>query len=650
MRRALVVALALVAAALLAPPVSDAAARRSVAVAAPLVSAAPAQRSAAVTAPSISATPAQRIVAHACGTLRPSKLLFARTTGKTVGVLRWRGSAAARTLRYRVLRDGRTVGQTGRHSMRVRVSLDRRYRFAVVPLRPDGRRTRCGAAKRVRIAYRRPGAPRYLTVSGDERGLRLTWRPGRRGDSRLAGYRVLRDGKVVGQRATTRWTLPASPNRSVRFKVVAVDRRGRLSRPSGSVTAVTEHEPPTAPADLTATPTSESSILVAWAPSSVKAGRVVAYRLLRDGVVVGQVDGTSRMLDNLAPSTDYGISVVAIDDHGYASAPATIQARTPDPVPTGGHAHAYLLASTDQSFADFRAHYRQIGVVYPTYFDCTGSARLEGSDHPHVTRWAQARRVKVLPRINCQRTAVVERIVTDPTTRTQWLDALVQLARDHGYDGISLDFEAGPADARDALTSFVAELARRLHGDGRLLTVAVSAKVRDVPDHPRSGIFDYPALAEAADYLFLMAWGLHWSTSVPGPQDDLGWVERVVDYVETLPQRHKFVYGANLYALDWPAGGGPGKPATAYEYQAFVPFLPELDATVRLDPVSDNYKATYTDAAGISREVWYPDALSTGRRLTIAKEAGLGGVGFWRLGREDQRLWDHPLLAPDVAW
>jgi spore germination protein YaaH len=587
--------------------------------------------------------------ASASPACQPSGLTFVRPLGASVGRLRWahpvRGPAAS----YRVLRNGRVVGQTARRSMRVHVALDRRYRFTVVALRRGGG-ARCAASRRIRVAYRPPGRPRYLAVSGDERRLRLTWRRARRGDAPLAGYRVLRDGKVVGQRAATSWDLPAAPNRSYRFRVVAVDRAGRVGRPSRAVTTVTGHAPPSAPSALRAAAVTDSSIDLAWQPSAVGVGKVVAYRVLRDGAVVGQAPPTSRRLDNLAPSTDYGLSVVAIDSFGYASAAATVAARTLDPVPTSGHAHAYLLASTDQSFADLRAHYRQIGVVHPTYYDCTGRAELAGVDDPLVTRWAQARKVKVLPRINCQRTTVVNRILTDPPTRARWLDQLTQLARDVGYDGISIDFEAGPPEARDALSSFVEELSRRLHADGRLLAIAVSAKVRDIPTHPRSGIFDYPRLADAADYLFLMAWGLHWSTSAPGPQDDLTWARQVVDYVTTLPQRHKFIYGTNLYALDWPAGGGPANRATAYEYEDIVPALPALGAQIGLDPVSDNYHATYSDSGGVTHDVWYPDATTAGRRLTLARDGGLGGVGFWRLGREDQRVWDHPLIAPGVSW
>jgi hypothetical protein len=43
--------------------------------------------------------------------------------------------------------------------------------------------------------------------------------------------------------------------------------------------------------------------------------------------------------------------------------------------------------------------------------------------------------------------------------------------------------------------------------------------------------------------------------------------------------------------------------------------------------------------------VWLADAQTAGRRFALAAERGLG-IGVWRLGREDQRLWAHPLLAP----
>ena len=122
----------------------------------------------------------------------------------------------------------------------------------------------------------------------------------------------------------------------------------------------------------------------------------------------------------------------------------------------------------------------------------------------------------MLPRFNCQRTSVLNRILNDPVLRQTWIDGIVQRVTDSGADGASLDFEAGLYTDRAAYTSFVADLAARLHEQGQRLTIAVSAKTADVPRHPRSTFFDYVALSASADQIFVMAWGIKWATSGPG--------------------------------------------------------------------------------------------------------------------------------------
>ena len=318
--------------------------------------------------------------------------------------------------------------------------------------------------------------------------------------------------------------------------------------------------------------------------------------------------------------------------------------RTLDPEPTQGRLHAFLLASTDQSFRDFQAHYRQIATVHPTYYDCTPGAVMIGQDDPLITRWAQARRVEVLPRFNCQRTSVLNRILNEPALRQSWLDAIVQRVTDSGADGASLDFEAGLYTDRAAYSSFVADLAARLHAQGQRLTIAVSAKVADVPRHPRSTFFDYKALSASADQIFVMAWGIKWATSAPGAQDDIRWVTSVADYVKTMPEPSKFIMGTQLYAMDWPAGGGVANPATSYEHADAMALAQAKGVTARLDAPTDGLTFRYADPDGTAHDVWFADATTVERRFALATARGLG-IGVWRLGQEDQRLWDSPLLA-----
>jgi spore germination protein YaaH len=240
-------------------------------------------------------------------------------------------------------------------------------------------------------------------------------------------------------------------------------------------------------------------------------------------------------------------------------------------------------------------------------------------------------------------------MLTDPALRSYWLDQIVKTVTSIGYDGAMLDWEAGAAADRDAYSSFVDDLAARLHGQGKQLAVAVSAKTADVLNHPRSTFFDYQRLSQSADTIFVMAWGIHWTTSTPGAQDSLSWLSAVVAYVGTMPLKQKFVLGMQLYGMDWPNGGGPKNKGVPYEYGDVMGLRARQGATSSFDPDEDAYHFSYSDSVG-SHDVWYTDSGTEATRIELARLAGLGGVGFWRLGNEDQRIWANPRLAPGIPF
>ena len=82
-------------------------------------------------------------------------------------------------------------------------------------------------------------------------------------------------------------------------------------------------------------------------------------------------------------------------------------------------------------------------------------------------------------RFDCQDAPALHRILSEPALRGAWLATIVDQALAHDYDGINLDFETGAPTDRAAFTSFVTELAGRLHKIGKKLAVDVSAKTAD---------------------------------------------------------------------------------------------------------------------------------------------------------------------------
>jgi spore germination protein YaaH len=249
-----------------------------------------------------------------------------------------------------------------------------------------------------------------------------------------------------------------------------------------------------------------------------------------------------------------------------------------------------------------------------------------------------------MPRFNCQRPATLQAILHIDTTRDAVIRGLVALCDRYDYDGINLDLEAGAPSDRAALTAFVAEIAGDLHRSGRHLSIDVSPKTRDLPNHPRSTFFDYAALSQSADYVLVMGWGLTWTTSAPGPQSTRQWLSAIANYVATMPNKSRFVLGTSLYGMDWPLGGGPAHPATALQYADVQALAARVGATPVRDPASGELSFSYTDAGGRPHDVWYRDAQTVDFGFQLARRYGLG-ISLWRLGREDPAIWQNPALA-----
>ncbi len=510
-----------------------------------------------------------------------------------------------------------------------------------------------------------PSVLQFNRQTGDPSGM-LSWRqPRKKMKVRRRGhrptytykyfpassYRVYRDNAVVGQTSKTWMNVAVRAGQAYQFRVRAVNKHGKQSGCKGATLAKTVSLlGPGQPASLSATGMSDSSLNLTWQAGPRGDGTPAGYRVFRDGVSLGQTNVTAMQVNNLYPNRDYTFTVQAVDTAGRVSPPSLpLLTSTRPPQQTTGKVQAFLLATTDQSFRDLQAHYLSVGTVFPTYFDCnTSSGLMVGKDDPLVTGWAKRRGILVLPRYNCQNPTAEHKIFTDPATRNANLDGIVSLVQQNDYDGINLDFEAAPASDRDLFTQFVQDLAARLHAIGRRLSVDVSPKTKDTdPNHPRGNTFDYAALNQSADSLFLMMWGAHWSSSWPGPLMDVNLTNQVLTYADqAVPDRSKWVLGAAMYGLDWPAGGGITHPGTPKEFSDLMGLASQYGATPHWDSSSQEMTFKYTDSSGVSHEVWFETAASIGPQMALAQAHNFGGIGVWHLGAEDQDIWSLPVMQP----
>jgi len=137
----------------------------------------------------------------------------------------------------------------------------------------------------------------------------------------VAGYRVYRDGALIGTTASTSWSdTGLAEYTTYVYRIVAYDAGGNESAPSSPLTATTvDATAPSVPSNLQGAAASTSRIDLTWTASTDNAG-VTGYRIYRNGTAVGTSASTAYSDTGLSEATGYSYTVAAYDAEGNVSA------------------------------------------------------------------------------------------------------------------------------------------------------------------------------------------------------------------------------------------------------------------------------------------------------------------------------------------
>ena len=253
-----------------------------------------------------------------------------------------------------------------------------------------------------------PSPPRNLVaVAPAPREVDLTWTQSS-DNIGIDTYRIVRDGVPIGEVAATvdPYEDQVFVDRTARagttytYEVDADDVAGNRSNPSAPAVVTTPDDPdteaPSDPSPLVATAASPGEIDLSWMAATDDRG-VTAYRIIRDGEVLVEVDGTATSFADLGvdPSTGYAYAVRAIDAAGNVSPSATASATTPAlPCHSVGGGLPSTTSGTYRAFTDdsiWNAQIRSAPV------DCNSDAMIDSIpirqyDQLHPPGWRRGRR------------------------------------------------------------------------------------------------------------------------------------------------------------------------------------------------------------------------------------------------------------------
>ncbi|MDD4188609.1 MAG: glycosyl hydrolase family 18 protein, partial [Eubacteriales bacterium] len=193
-----------------------------------------------------------------------------------------------------------------------------------------------------------------------------------------------------------------------------------------------------------------------------------------------------------------------------------------------------------------------VDVVSPTWLDtidAEGSIR-NYSDKKYID-WAHQNNYKVWALVtnNFYDPGMTHSFLNDLNARDNFIKQILAFSSLYSFDGINIDFENINIEDKDALTQFVREITPLLHEQGLVVSMDVG-----VPDGSEnySRCYDLPELGKAVDYIILMTYDQHWSTSpIAGSVAQYEWVEQRIRRTLEFVPAEKLIMGVPFYIRVW---------------------------------------------------------------------------------------------------
>jgi chitodextrinase len=176
-----------------------------------------------------------------------------------------------------------------------------------------------------------PTAPASLAISAaSATSVSLTWNASS-DNVGVAGYRSYRDSSYVSTGSQTATTISGlACGTAHTFAVNAFDQAGNSSASSsviGSTLACADTQAPSAPANVSISSRTATSIALTWSPSTDNVG-VIGYGLYQGGTSTLQSAGTVGIFTGLVCNTNYTLAIDAVDAAGNRSAKTTVMVST----------------------------------------------------------------------------------------------------------------------------------------------------------------------------------------------------------------------------------------------------------------------------------------------------------------------------------
>lgn len=302
--------------------------------------------------------------------------------------------------------------------------------------------------------------------------------------------------------------------------------------------------------------------------------------------------------------------------------------------------HTEIIESTKDS----------INVVSPTYFDLDLKGRLqvnETLDEEFIINMHN-KGIKVTPFLsNHWGQKRAQKALENPEVL---INEIVNAIYVYNLDGINVDLENLTVKDKDKLTNFMKLLRESLPSE-KVVSIAVAPNPNRLTT-TWVAAYDYAALAEYVDYMFLMTYDEHCYGGAEGAVASINFVEESLKVILEEVSKDKVVMGIPLYGRYWKGNADVGGEAIILgqveriiKKYKLVPKYNEDTQTAKLTiTVKEGEKGPYVNGKYLDEgtyNIYYDNENSIKAKLELVNEYDLLGAGVWALDNESYDMWNY---------
>lgn len=294
------------------------------------------------------------------------------------------------------------------------------------------------------------------------------------------------------------------------------------------------------------------------------------------------------------------------------------------------------------------ANVKKVNAISPTWFSIAANdGSLDSLVLADYVDTAHDNDMEVWPLIdNFSENIDFAKVMNSTDARNKIANQLIAAAIEYDFDGINVDFENISENAAEGYVQFMRELSVMCRKNGIVLSVDVPVPM-DFTAH-----YNRKALGEVCDYVIIMGYDEHYAGSEEaGPVASLSFEEEGIRNTLKEVPSSKIISGIPFYTRLWctttAADGTTTVTSEAMGMNGAQQVLENNQVEASWDENAGQNYAQFDGEDGVLYQIWLEDNKSLTKKLELIKNYSLGGVAQWKLGLEDDSVWD--LIAKYIS-